>query len=162
MMRRKRLLGVLLVVAVVAAGVYFIYFMRRNWEHALANANDFKLLSIDPDHNSGGDSPRIMGFKILGETEVTFPSERAAIVGEFKKAVANFDNVVASCFDPRHDIRFVFNGKTYDILICFECRSYVVLCDGKHLSGGGVKGTPVVMNEILKKANVPLPKQPRE
>ncbi|MBN9122709.1 MAG: hypothetical protein J0I06_26790 [Planctomycetes bacterium] len=36
----------------------------------------------------------------------------------------------ARCFVPRHGVRAVHGGKTYDLVICFECGWVYVFVDG--------------------------------
>ncbi len=37
--------------------------------------------------------------------------------------------VAARCFIPRHGIRVTHDGKTYDLLICFQCHHVYIYAD---------------------------------
>ena len=45
------------------------------------------------------------------------------------KGIADSDGNGAKCFDPRHGIRASVDGKTVDLVICFECSWVYVFYD---------------------------------
>jgi hypothetical protein len=66
----------------------------------------------------------------------------------------------AKCFLPRHGIRVTADGKTIDLVICFEC-SWIYIYygdkDGPHVTTSG--GPQPAFDKVLKDNGVPLPKK---
>jgi hypothetical protein len=55
------------------------------------------------------------------------------------------------------------DGKTVDLVICFQCFSVQVFVDGKRQEGFLTTGDPQeVFDSVLKAAGVKLPKQAKE
>ena len=63
------------------------------------------------------------------------------------------------CFVPRHGVRVVEGKIVCDFLICFECGQMVVFSGEEQIDCVEIGGRSDMLNEILKKANVPLPEQ---
>jgi hypothetical protein len=98
---------------------------------------------------------------VLGKTESKDKAMRLKIFKTLSHGVAEAFNG-AFCFDPRHGIRATRNGKTVDLVICFECE----WIEG-HLNNGDAFGDKVAVSKlpeplfsrILKKAQIPLDKE---
>ncbi|MFG0287231.1 MAG: hypothetical protein ACF8CQ_03600 [Rhodopirellula sp. JB044] len=89
--------------------------------HALRDGSEFKLLSIDP--SFGGAKPDLEefhGFGVLGQTAVG-DSDRTRLVAAMKLGAEESVGAIAACFNPRHGLSLIHDGKRYDFLICFEC-----------------------------------------
>ena len=87
----------------------------------LGHADHFELLSLDPRPQwepAEGDFHR---YKVLGTAVIEDAETRKKIVSAFKRAVAENQDYVAACFNPRHGIRVTRNGKQVDFVICFQC-----------------------------------------
>ena len=87
----------------------------------LEQADHFELLSLDPRPQwepAEGDFHR---YKVLGTAVIEDAETRKKIVSAFKRAVAENQNYVAACFNPRHGIRVTRKGKQVDFVICFGC-----------------------------------------
>lgn len=99
------------------------------------------------------------GARVLGQTTVKGEAEQKALAAAVKKGVEEGDRG-ARCFVPRHGVRATHAGKTYDLLICFECGWVYVYTDASDkptvlmISEGPQK----VLNKILTAARVPLAK----
>src|SRR5262249_56401493 len=63
------------------------------------------------------------GWKVLGSTTVKDAETVKKLAAAFKKGVEENNGIVAACFNPRHGIRLTHDGKTVDLVICFECFS---------------------------------------
>jgi len=80
-------------------------------------------------------------------------------VGALLKAMEG-DIQPAKCFDPRHGIRATHEGKTVELVICFQCAQFNVYVgadgEGKHLLIG--KGPEPALDKVLKDAGIPKAK----
>ena len=127
----------------------------------LDKAEQFELLSLDPAVEGVKGKEGFHGWKILGKTAVKDATIRKQIVTALDKGIAESDGNGAKCFDPRHGIRAQRDGKTVDLVICFECGwVYVFHGDKEERQGVAVTtGKPqAVFDKVLKDADVPLPK----
>jgi hypothetical protein len=69
------------------------------------------------------------------------------------------DGRVAACFNPRHGIRASREGKTIDLVICFEClQVYVYAEEGRQGSFLTTSSPQPVFDQVLREAGVPLAK----
>lgn len=123
---------------------------------ALEKADELEVYSL------GGETTEKDGWhgaKVLGQTTVKGETGQKALAAALKKAVEEGDRG-ARCFIPRHGIRATHAGKTYDLLICFECGWLYVYTDTSDkptvlmISEGPQKA----LNKILTDARVPLAK----
>src|SRR5207248_10826161 len=122
----------------------------------------FVLFPRDPRRPSGAPpepagKPIFHGHRILGQTVIADPSVRSRLLTAF------YDNVGRSdpgrCFNPRHGIRAVRDGKTVDLLICFECWR-VVVYDSRGEHDTTISRIPQpVFDRVLTAARIPLAKR---
>jgi hypothetical protein len=124
----------------------------------LQNATEFELYSIDFANEDKGKT----GFhdmKVVGKTAVKDADVRKKLVSDFVKGTEG-TLYPAKCFNPRHGIRATHDGKTVDLVICFECAQFDVYGpDGdrsKRLLIG--KGPEPALDKVLRDAGVPKPK----
>src|SRR5262245_57933232 len=96
---------------------------------ALEKGDKFELYSLDPRPTEGEPPNAFYEWENLGSTKVTKADVRKKLVAALKKAAADNDGIAAGCFNPRHAIRVVHEGKTIDLVICFECLSVTVYVD---------------------------------
>jgi hypothetical protein len=126
---------------------------------ALDKAESIELYSLDP--NNPTEKPKDGGFhgwKVLGKTTVTKDAKERSLKALYK-GIADNDGKVAACFIPRHGVRVTHDGKTFDLVICFECLQIQVF-EGDKRSGVLVtRGPQPTLDKILTDAKVPLPKQ---
>ena len=123
---------------------------------ALEKADNLAVYSL------GGETTEMDGWhgaKVLGQTTVKGEAPQKALAVAVKKAVEEGDRG-SRCFIPRHGVRATHDGKTYDLLICFECGWVYVYTDTSDkptvlmISEGPQKA----LNKILTAARVPLAK----
>lgn len=131
---------------------------------ALEKANEFELLSLDPevpDPDHPKDEDRRKSF---GGTLVTNASTRAKILAALDAGASSDKASPAFCFEPRHAIRVQHAGKNYLIIICFECnRAKVYIDDMPAETGFDTTNSPEpVFDEVLRAAGVPLAKKTHE
>jgi hypothetical protein len=130
---------------------------------ALEKTDTFELLSLDPDPEKKTRKDGFHGWKVLGQTLIKDAKVRKDLVAAFKKGVEENDGIVADCFIPRHGIRIKHEGKTVDLVICFQCLKVYLYVDGKREKGFLVTRSPQpLFNQVLKSAGVPLPKGPED
>jgi hypothetical protein len=83
------------------------------------------LYSIDGRDFEPGEEPKsddkFHGYPVLGKVEITEESKRRELVMALRDGFENSDGKMAKCFWPRHGLRWEENGRTIDIVICFEC-----------------------------------------
>jgi hypothetical protein len=97
---------------------------------ALEGGAAFELFSLDPSA-AGGAAASFHDWQVLGSMPVTDRDLRGQLISALKKATAAGDGEAAACFHPRHGIRTVHDGRSVDLVICFECSSTRILVDGK-------------------------------
>lgn len=79
--------------------------------------------------------PRFHGQPVLGTAQVTDAALRDRLLALVERGIEASDGRVAMCFDPRHALSIVKDGRVTDLLICFECYSMSVWVDGAKLEG---------------------------
>jgi len=124
----------------------------------LDKAETIELYSLDPSSEleklkDGG----FRGWKVLGKTTVS-REMKATVLKSLYKGIAENKGKAAFCFIPRHAIRATHDGKTVDLVICFECYQIQVF-EGEQAGGVLVTRSPQpLLDKVLRDANVPLPK----
>jgi hypothetical protein len=127
---------------VVAAGVIACVTFRDPIEdkipvsvlRALRDPESFELLALDPlqiEARGKGAAAvpaerEFHGYEILGHAPLNEPKARKKLVGLVLRGVQESDGKVAACFNPRHGIRLVKEGRVVDFLICYECLSMTI------------------------------------
>jgi hypothetical protein len=125
----------------------------------LDKAEQFELLSLDPNSDRPNAKDHFHGWYVLGKTIVKKAETRKQILDALEKGISDRGRA-AKCFEPRHGIRATSSGKTVDLVICFECGQVY------HYFGDEAKGTTLfttskpqaTLDGVLKDAKVPLPK----
>lgn len=120
---------------------------------ALLTKNEFELISLAP--NEEKDKDGFHNYKVLVKMLVKTDEDRKTIVEALVKGMEG-KIVAARCFIPRHGIRATKDGKTVDLVICFECsQMHLYQGDAKavHLLIG--PGPQAVLNKMLKEIQIP-------
>jgi hypothetical protein len=130
----------------------------------LDKATTVELLSLDPTPiGKGEDVPekeRFHGYRVLGRTTLKDADKRKAVLAALDKGIKDSDGRVARCFNPRHGIHAVQDGKTADVVICFECLSMEAYLDGKRTGSAlTTRGPQATFDKTLRDAGVPLPQK---
>lgn len=117
------------------------------------------LYSLDPcpaDEAKGANSQESFhGYPVLGKLEVTDSTERRTLMAALIAAVEP-GGKGSKCFEPRHGIRVVENGRLVEYVICFKCSNYVEFTDGKKKGhGGSIDSEPQpTFNKLLTDAGI--------
>lgn len=129
----------------------------------LKNPKEMILYSIDP--NLEDEDLKLLpkdilfhNFKILGSTKINNVDDQKIIAAEIDNAVAVIDKDFANCFWPRHGVRVTDGNIVYDFVICYHCNTLYLYEGDNKLKEIILGGTVDILNAILIKANVPLPK----
>ena len=124
----------------------------------LDQAQSIELYSLDP-VESDKTPPRdggLHGWKVLGKTTLT-ENAKQELLTTVTAAIAKKANG-ARCFWPRHAVRAVHEGKTVDLVICYESSWVHVFFDKDQnptvLTTGSAQEE---LNKVLRDAKVPLP-----
>jgi hypothetical protein len=119
----------------------------------LNKAQEFELYSLEP-YAEGMN--KFHGCKVLGKIVVKKGETYTKLLAALNESVG--DNG-AKCFDPRHAIRAVHDGKSVDLVICFQCRLVYVYRDSEEkeiqVQLRDSSAEPV-LDQVLKDAGVPL------
>jgi hypothetical protein len=125
----------------------------------------FELYSLDPERKTDKDGKVVEakasfhGWQVLGKTEVKAEAARKRLAEALRLGAEDNFGMAAACFIPRHGLRLKDEGKTVDLVICFQCLQVQVFVDGERKEGFLTSGEP--QNEFdatLKAAGVKLPK----
>ena len=84
------------------------------------------------------DAEKFHGYRILGEAAVDDPDTRARIVRLVYNGIDGNTTTSAACFDPRHGIRATHEGRSIDLVICFECLQLKLYDSGSEDGSGGM------------------------
>src|SRR5262245_48603699 len=96
----------------------------------LDKADESEFVSVGPmGEGKGGVKDGFHGWKVLGKTVVKDAKIRKEILESLYGGIKESDGNGAKCFDPRHGIRATVDGKTVDVVICFECGWIYVFYD---------------------------------
>jgi hypothetical protein len=105
--------------------------VARLLETAMKQASEMTLYSIAPDsrydvRESGMKVITLTGWEgsawtITGEKTLRAQTDIAALASSLRENVEQANSGPASCFRPRHALRFQRNGETITLLVCFEC-----------------------------------------
>ena len=115
--------------AIVLTGWYLTSSVPWNVSSFLEDAERFELISLNPEFHSSAekqDKEMLGRFPILGRAQIDDKSERRRLLNCFYNSTRGCRLGAMACFNPRHAIRAMRNGKTLTVLICFECRRYRV------------------------------------
>lgn len=122
----------------------------------LEKADKLELLSLDPNRIEDKDKSKegFHGFQILGKIEVK-EEVRKKIVSSLLAGIASEKNM-AKCFEPRHGIHAVHDGKTVDLVICFQCqRVDVYAVSATKINFLAISSTPEpVFDKVLNEAGI--------
>jgi hypothetical protein len=131
----------------------------------LDKADTFELYSLDPDEKGKGVGAKegFHGWKVLGKTEVKDKAKRKRLTDAVRLGAEDNFGMAANCFIPRHGIRLKGNGKTVDLVICFQCLQVQVFVDGQRKEGFLITSDPQrAFDATLKGAGVKLPRPAKE
>jgi hypothetical protein len=126
----------------------------------LQKAEQFQLLSLDPEPTKQPPKNAFHDYKVLGSTAIKKAAVRKEVVSALLKGMEGTIDP-ARCFNPRHGIVATHAGKTVELVICFECQQLDVYAPAaKEARRLLINQMPAqVFNRVLKGAGVPLAKE---
>lgn len=141
--------------------------LPRDYQFTLNQSSQFIMLSLFPMSTleEGTDlefknHEKFHNYPVLGKFQVKDQKLKEQLLAAFYKGVEDGDKEeAAACFNPRHGIRAQHNGKTVDLVICFECHQFEMYPQRKR---GYDRYVPITnspqdtFDRALRSANVPL------
>lgn len=123
----------------------------------LEKAGELEVYSLDSAQQEKGNEGW-HGVKVLGKTTVK-GEDAAKVAASVKKGVEEGGRG-ARCFIPRHGIRATYDGKTVELVICFECSwIHVYAGDANKPQVLTISGSPhKPLDKILTDAKIKLAK----
>lgn len=126
----------------------------------LVSADRITLYSLDPYANrpikwrAEEPTEAFHGYSVVGKVELDAPARQRAVAA-LRRGLNR--GHAAACFDPRHGLRAVSNGRTTDYVICFECGQCSIYRDRAMDGSTLVSDEPEpVLDAVLKEAGVAL------
>ena len=121
-------------------------------------AETLELYSLNPGADVKEPDPKkgFHGWKILGKTTIKDSKTRKKIVEALYKGLEASDGTAALCFNPRHGLRATVDGKTADVVICFECLQMQFVVGEASKTETTTTSPEKLLNEVLMNAGVPL------
>jgi hypothetical protein len=121
-----------------------------------------EFYSLDPAPQKEKPAEEFHGWNVLGKTVIKNRATRAKLLEALREGIADNTGISAACFNPRHGIRARAEGKTLDLVICFECLSIQVYLDGKRSSVLTADTPQETFDKILRAAGVRLAEKPKK
>ena len=127
----------------------------------IEQADAVTLFTVNPtrivDGKLSPEAERIRGYGILGTADITDAGERRRLIEALYEGLKGEGAGPASCFLPRHALRFQKGRRVIEALICFQCTWVYLFEDGvekekRMLFGAGVKP---VFDSIIKQRKLP-------
>jgi hypothetical protein len=128
----------------------------------LREVDSLELFSLAP-ISSKSPEDGFHGWRVLGKTAISSSTEREEIVHALDNAIREHgqdSNIM--CFNPRHGIRIRAVDRRLDLVICFECEKFYSYREGAEDREAVVhlkRSAQPVLDEVLRRADVPLPRQ---
>lgn len=107
--------------------------LSQEFRDILFHAESLEIVALDPDwptEESLADPSTLHGYNVRGRAVVTSRPLRVELLTSLGDAARENDGMVAACFNPRHALIAEHEGKTCEVIICFECLTFQVW-DGK-------------------------------
>jgi hypothetical protein len=117
--------------------------------NVLEKADEIELYSINPDKKAKKEGQGLRGWEVLGQTTLS-GDEKKKIVQALLRGIASSDGSAAACFNPRHGITATYDGKTVELVICYECLSMSGWTDGEPFSTLTARGPEGEFNRVLE------------
>jgi hypothetical protein len=150
-----RFFNSVIALAVVAwIGIAVFQWREKNQNRELwipyHGASSWTVLSLDPEPKAGADF--LSGTRILAKADVRATPGLRKAISDLERASQQKELEPAACFIPRHGLRVVKSGVTYDLLICYECSQLAFYAAGafvKQLPFATARATSDDLDRIL-------------
>lgn len=115
-------------------------------------AEKLTLYALKPE-STNTDAEKFQGYEVAGKTEIAEVKHQKELKGAFIREMAGAKG--AACFNPRHGLRVETEGKTIEIVICFECGNFAVhFGDEKGKGAVNAQYLESPFNQILQNAGI--------
>lgn len=107
--------------------------LAQEFRDILFNADSLELVATNPDwptKETEADPATLHGYTVRGRAEIKDRALRLELLTALGAGARENNGMVAACFNPRHALIAKHNGKTCELIICFECLTFQVW-DGK-------------------------------
>ncbi len=121
---------------------------------ALEKTDQIEVLSLDP---QGGETGKdaFHEYKVLARATVKEADARKEIAAAVEKGVGE-GGPIAKCFEPRHGLHVVYQDKTYDFLICYQCSQIQIFMGTAQAETVPTSGaSKAALDKALKNADAP-------
>lgn len=158
-MRRGRKIELVIGAGCLIAAVIALWpRMPRVASDALETANQYELLSLDPERPEVPSPDLYHGYRVLGRTVVVDSATRQRLNRALRGGVESVFANRPRCFNPRHGIRVTRAGQVMEFVICFECQQVQVWNGSQPVADWSTDSSPQsVFDDVLRQANLPLP-----
>jgi hypothetical protein len=134
--------------------------IQPNFLQALTGAEQFELLSIDPQKPKTPPADAFHGFPVLGRTPIDDPATRKRLIDALRAGAQDGNIPPATSFKPKHVIRVTSAGTTTDFIVSFATSQVQIFVDDLEKNGFLVSPSPQpTFDEVLRAKSVPLPAQ---
>jgi hypothetical protein len=103
--------------------------LSQEFRDILFQASSLELVSINPawpTKETRADPANLHGYTVRGRTRVESREVRLELLKALGKGARENNGMVAACFNPRHVLVGEFEGRTCEVIICFECLTFQV------------------------------------
>jgi hypothetical protein len=120
------------------------------------------LLSVDPhlpqeQLDTAERNKQQAEYPVLGKLKIEQSSDRKALLDALRDSIQLSDGLAAACFEPRHILRVMIDGKRRDYVICFACSQVSIWEEGKEIDGAPIcPDQAKVFNRYLDDAGIPV------
>ena len=130
---------------------------------ALDKATQIEVYSLDPVFPEEDAKKAFHGWKVLGKTTIKDEKQRKALVVALEKGVKEREDKAPECFQPRHGLRVVRDGKTVDLVICFQCYTIQVFVGKEDKRDVLIGRSPQpALDKLLTDAGIKLAPKPEK
>lgn len=111
----------------------------------LFNATELELVAVDPawpTPESVADPATLHGYTVRGRAATSEREVRLELLEALGAAARENDGMVAACFNPRHALIAHHDGRTAELIICFECLTFQVWDGAERVETVDISDTP--------------------
>jgi hypothetical protein len=129
-------------------------------ELVLFSVDGMALVNGPKDRGPTNGRELLYGYPVLGQVRITDPELRQEVLAAVKADIRAGSQDQNKCFFPRHVLRVTKGHRTTDVVICFQCHSYLLYPDGlgrSDLTPPIDSRSQPLLNKVLTDAGIPLP-----
>lgn len=111
----------------------------------LFHAPELELVAVDPawpTPESTADPATLHGYTVRGRATTGDREVRLELLEALGAAARENDGMAAACFNPRHALVAHHDGRTAELIICFECLTFQVWDGAERVETVDISDTP--------------------